>query len=73
MPYVKGSSVPLGGLLKVSHGTAALLLSGRLLEELALLLDLKLVQMCSASTQFHPLGETVPTIRSISSMEAPIN
>ena len=68
MPYVsvgRRSSVHLDGLLEVSRGTAAMLLSGELQEELALLQHLKLVQVYSTSTQCHPLGEAVPTTGSI--------
>ena len=63
----------LDGLLELSHGTAAMPLSGELQEELALLLHLKLVQVYSASTQCHPLGEAVPTTGSIFSKGAYAN
>ena len=73
MPYVsvgREFSVHLDGLLEVSHGTAAMPLSGEQLEELALLLHLKLVQVYSASIQCRPLGEAVPTTGSIFSKGA---
>ena len=60
----------LDGLLQRIHGMP---LPGEQLEELALLLHLKLVQVYSASIRCHPLGEAVPTTGSMFSKGASPN